>query len=320
MAIFPPTRPPDYLYDFSDGYVDGILHGQNGWTDDDYIVDSGRVGILNGKLVCVPTTNNWYGQAWRTDISLADVIVRSEFGPYTGPSPSGNDAFGMALLRNQGNGISYGAILNYRGQGTHVEISVCYKSSYWSITYLGGSMTIPLGDLAGGAYLYGMMEGDQLTVAVTTLSGEVIGTLTRQHLALQAGYIGLLHNRSPEDDHYNFMPVLSVAVWDPANDPPPSTQPTLSDPTTSNPTPTSMTIGVTTDSADGTLYAAVRTAAQGGAYTEGDQEAIRDATVGGDCVWKENIVGPTVGVNQFEVTGLSTGVEYFYGFAQDAGA
>jgi len=84
-------------------------------------------------------------------------------------------------------------------------------------------------------------------------------------------------------------------------------------------TPDGATIGVTTNATNGRLYAAARTAAQGGAYTDGDQEAIRDGTVGVDCAWKGNVV-PIVGANTFDVTGLDSNSEYFYGFAQDASA
>jgi hypothetical protein len=96
-------------------------------------------------------------------------------------------------------------------------------------------------------------------------------------------------------------------------------QPTLSTPTVSGETPSGATIGITTNATNGRLYAAARTAAQGGAYTDGDQEAIRDGTVGVDCAWKGNVV-PIVGANTFDVTGLDSNAEYFYGFAQDASA
>jgi len=81
------------------------------------------------------------------------------------------------------------------------------------------------------------------------------------------------------------------------------------------------TVTVTTNSNQGKLYLSIRTAAQGGAYTEGDQELIRDGIIDTDCVYKDEIATPDYTVPQvFTVTGLDPGVEFYVGLAQDVDA
>jgi len=98
-------------------------------------------------------------------------------------------------------------------------------------------------------------------------------------------------------------------------------QPTLTDITVSEVTAEGCTVTVTTNSNLGKLYLSIRTAAQGGAYTEGDQELIRDGIVDTDCVYKDEIATPDYTVPQvFTVTGLDPGVTFYVGLAQDVDA
>lgn len=226
MIIFPPIRPPDYLYDFSTGYVDGILHGQNGWTDGNNVYESGRVGISDGKLVCVPTQYEYYAQAWRTDITLDDVVMRAEFGPYPGTSV-GNNARSV-FFRNQGNGVTYAVNLSFGGFKDEAILSIAYKGNWWGFTYLPGDFAIPGSQLRNGCYLYAKMEGSWITATVTSLTGEILGSHAREHITLKSGYIGLYHNAAL--DNLQAMPLMSIAVWDPANEPPLGDRDTASTP------------------------------------------------------------------------------------------
>ena len=98
-------------------------------------------------------------------------------------------------------------------------------------------------------------------------------------------------------------------------------QPTLTDLTVSEITTGGCTVTVTTNSNQGKLYLSIRTAAQGGDYTEGDQALIRDGTIGVNCVYKDEIATPDYTVPQvFTVTGLDPGVEFYVGVAQDVDA
>ena len=81
------------------------------------------------------------------------------------------------------------------------------------------------------------------------------------------------------------------------------------------------TVTVSTNRGEGKLYLSIRTAEQGGDYTEGDQALIRDGTVGVDCVYKDEVATPDYTVPQvFTVTGLDPGTTFHVGLAQDVDA
>lgn len=100
-----------------------------------------------------------------------------------------------------------------------------------------------------------------------------------------------------------------------------SIAPTLSALSVSAVTTTGCTVAVSTNSNQGRLYVALRTAAQGGAYIDGDQENIRDGVVGVNCSFKDSVLSPShTAPIEFEPTGLIAGVEYFVGVSQDVDA
>jgi hypothetical protein len=101
----------------------------------------------------------------------------------------------------------------------------------------------------------------------------------------------------------------------------PLPDPVLTDISVSDVTGDGCTVTVSTNRGDGKLYLSIRTAEQGGDYTEGDQALIRDGVVGVDCVYKDEIVAPNYTAPQvFTVTGLDPGTTFHVGLAQDVDA
>lgn len=162
-----------------------------------------------------------------------------------------------------------------------------------------------------------IVVGDQVSYKATTEANGWLVSIDTQ------GFPSVNSSGATGTDSFKFN-IGRSGVWTPT---PPaadtwnfSIQPTLSNPTHGSVTTAGATVTIDTNSSQGRLYIAARTAAQGGAYEEGDQTIIRDGIVGVDCDYKSSIASPIVGTNQFILTGLDDGIQYFYGFAQDVEA
>jgi uncharacterized repeat protein (TIGR02059 family) len=304
----------------------------------------------NGPLA---DSAEWDNSRWDNSVEFTDVVTaagsaggkrvrRYTTGPGGGRGfirfvPFGNHANANALVEFTVNTQGFATNTNYmwiiaRASG---NASTTTRGYIAQARWLAGATRLRLGKYVNGTFT---ALGD---VPITMTNGvtyhmrmECIGTTIRARFwpAAEAEPTGSWTISQPdssitEAESWGFGGVLSTEMEcfveriafneDAAAEfVEPSTAPVLTEPTATSITETTATIGATTDSATGTLYAVVTTSA-----TQPSVAQIKAGENDGGtaAVWAGNDDSLSVGANTFSVTGLSAGQTYHAYFVQNDG-